>query len=314
MAWNSGTIEVPRPSVLGQIAWGYGKVYLPFSYLDTDTGYIRDGFDVSGSWIIPWSGDIDVPIIDAAWHMIVGDVWACSIDVPVPTVLGNIPSWSWGADVAIPKLLVDSSLYSGELFHGSVSLPIRITARGSYHIIPDVHGGTINVPLPSVLGYLESSLFHPFTKAVVMNVSHGGVSEYSNFSFNFFGYFNGIYFGANETGIYRLDSDSNAGVSIFSEIRIPLQDLGLPVPQRMREAWITLRSDGDMTLFVRMEEHGEWTQDISFLKNEIHESRAKIARGLSGRFASVGLRNVEGCDFDINGIRVMVEFIKRKIR
>lgn len=312
MAWN-GDVVIPVPSVEGHIGWAAGWVSLPFSGLDVETGYIREGFTVAGSWLIPWSGAIDFPEQSISGSYIWGDAWSCSLHVPVLSVLGNIPSASWAGLIDIHVPILAGTILTGAVFSGAITLP-TLSIRGSFYIAPLFTGGTIEVPPWNILGYFRVNPGEPLYKAIVANMSHGGVSEYPNFPFNSFGYFNGLYFGANSNGIYLLGGDTDAGSNIEAELRIPLQDLGLPMPQNLREAWLNFRSDGVVTLVVQVEEDTVWTRDIAFLKDKIHESRAKIARGLTGRFFAIGMKNVAGSDFDLERIRVTVDVNKGKIR
>ena len=310
--WN-GAITLPVLTVEGAFGWGTGAISLPFSGVDADTGSIRDGFIVSGSWIQMWGGAIDIPIPEISGHYIAGNVWSCDIEIPVLSVSGNIPSTAWLGALHLPVVQIAGTMLTGEVFSGQIIIPI-FRVRGSAYIIPKFTGGTISVPLPSLLGYFRVNPNEPLRKAVVVNIAHGGVSEYPNFPFNSFGYFNGLYLGANSNGIYLLGGDTDAGSNIEAELRIPLQDLGLPIPQRLREAWLNFRSDGNITLVVQVEEDTVWTRDIAFLKDQIHEARAKIARGIVGRFFALGIRNVNGSDFDLARMRVTIDVIKRKIR
>jgi hypothetical protein len=296
--------------------WYSNNIDLPFDGIDLNTGRIRQGFTVSGSWMLPWTGSVYLFHPASTGQLTVGSVWSSTVDLGKLTVSGRIPAWGWNGATFLPIHAISGFLYTGVIFtSSSLEIPVPgIRTRGTGYTIPKFSDGDTDIPSPSILGYFRVNPLEPLRKAVVMNVSHGGVSEYPNFPFNSFGYFNGIYFGANSSGIFRLDAASDSGTFINAEVRIPLQDLRIPHPKHLREAWLTFRSDGDIALVIQVEEDTVWTNTVTFLKKKLHEQRAKIARGLSGRFIAAGIRNIDGSDFDLDTMRVVVDFCREKVR
>jgi len=129
-------------------------------------------------------------------------------------------------------------------------------------------------------------------------------------------YFNKVFIGANEQGIYPLDGNDDLGQKIEAEIGSGVKDLGgngaISVP---RESWLAYRSDGEIELDVKTDEHDDLPPIIfDKIAHAIMESRKKMGRGIKARFFTWKLKNVEGSDFSLESLRILGDIIKRKTR
>ena len=147
-------------------------------------------------------------------------------------------------------------------------------------------------------------------KTIVMNTRNRAVTEYSNYAFNTFCCFNGIYLGASKDGVFELAGDDDNGVDIDAHIKTATADVGKDQPKKLRDAWILARK-GLMTFKVIADENNEFTYNADVENSNIHEERVKIGRGIKGRGFSFILANVAGSDFDIDSISVLTDNIRR---
>jgi len=69
-----------------------------------------------------------------------------------------------------------------------------------------------------------------------------------------------------------------------------------------------------LVLIVKGDEDDVHEYPIVIIDSKIHEERVKIARGLRNRFYQFGIKNVDGADFEIDSIRIMVDGIPAKKR
>jgi hypothetical protein len=70
-----------------------------------------------------------------------------------------------------------------------------------------------------------------------------------------------------------------------------------------------------MSLIVWVDESDEFFQTRSEDPGtSIHKERLKIARGLKGTFYTFEIRNESGSDFDLAGLHIMVEALRRRGR
>lgn len=150
-----------------------------------------------------------------------------------------------------------------------------------------------------------------------MNLSHFGVTEYSNFSFNSFCDYHesGLYLGASEDGIFLLDGDDDDGIGIHAAIQSGTEDLFEGYVKRMREGFISKRG-GPLGIDIILDEGrlSPITREMESATDEIHEERFKVPRGLKNRFASFIIRNLGGNKIDLDSFRVLLDEVKRKVR
>ena len=202
--------------------------------------------------------------------------------------------------------------YAGVVGDGAMAFPLPVLSGVGF--IEVIGRGAMDFPLPRMTG---SGVEIPVTilyKGVAINASHFAVSEYKDFPFNSFAYFNGQYLGANSNGIFVLGGNKDNGKDIAASIELPPVDFGEGFIKRAREAWFTYRADGQLTLVIRLDEHETWESALELAGIKSHEERVKIARGIKNRFLGFGIRNEAGCDFDIESLRVLVDPIQRRNR
>jgi len=202
--------------------------------------------------------------------------------------------------------------YAGVVGSGAMAFPLPILEGVGF--LEVIGRGMTEFPLPRMVGFGKEIPITILYKGVAMNASHFAVSEYKDFPFNSFAYFNGQYLGANADGIFTLGGGKDNGKDIDAQIELPPIDFGEGFIKRAREAWLTYRADGQLVLVLRLDEHETWESALELVGNKSHEERAKIARGIKNRFIGFGIRNQAGCDFDLESLRVLVDPIQRRGR
>ncbi len=149
-----------------------------------------------------------------------------------------------------------------------------------------------------------------------MNLLNQAISTYINYNFNSIACFNGIYYGATDTGIHYLTGDTDNGADIDSKIKTGSMDFGDTLIKYAGDVWITFRSDGYLTLKILVDEDATAPvqKQTTIISSTIVEERLKLPRGLRGRFYTIELKNFAGSDFDIDSLNLLVESIRRKAR
>jgi hypothetical protein len=257
---------------------------------------------------------IPLPILSVLGK--VGEMGDIDIIVPFPTisvrgkpeVLGTIHL----SIRAFPTLSVIGK--TGELGKIAITLPFPDVALIDTPLVR----GTISadLPFPFIDMYGDVIPITIMRKAIIMHLFNYAVSHYVNYNFNSLAHFNKVFLGANENGIYILDGGDDLGEKIEAEIGSGVSDLGgagaISIP---REAWLAYRSDGEMELDVKMDEH-EDLPPITYDKiaHAIMEMRGKLGRGDKARFFTWKLKNVDGSDFSLESLRILGDIIKRKTR
>ena len=156
----------------------------------------------------------------------------------------------------------------------------------------------------------------PIRKGIAMNFVNWAVTEYTDYPFNSFAYFNGVQLGAKEDGIFDLDhGDNDDGQDIIAYIETGTEDLFRNFITRLREIWVESRQDGPLRLVVKMgevETSPVAELPIESVSDKMHEERLKTPRGLKERYASFRLENIDGSDVDIKRIKVFLEQVSRR--
>lgn len=169
---------------------------------------------------------------------------------------------------------------------------------------------------PSVLS-ISVSLLAPSNitdnKSVCMNTKTLAVTEYVNFNFNSYTFFNGQYIALNKTGIYELGGNDDNSSDIVASLKTGTIDTYGENINRLRDGYVTFRSDGDILLKAVGDETNERIYTIiNSTSGLIHERRIKFQRGIRDRYFSFELSNVSGSSMDIDKLRVAMEPIRKR--
>ncbi len=157
---------------------------------------------------------------------------------------------------------------------------------------------------------------------VALNLTTLAVSQYENFDFNSFCEMNGSYYGANENGIFKLETGERDFVSavstspIESSIKLGPTDLGVLTDKRLRKCIIALTAGGEVKLTVSANEDSGGAVEISQLTGSRdgreHVIALPFGRDMRGRYFTFLFENINGSYFSVNNIEVFVEILLRK--
>jgi hypothetical protein len=150
-------------------------------------------------------------------------------------------------------------------------------------------------------------------RTLVTNTRNFAISEYSSFGFNSMCLFNGKYLYAKSDGIYEDGGDDDNGTQIDASYKTGAIDLYATEVRRPRDAFLNIRSNGDIQLFSVGDEVNTRSYPISLSTAEtIHERRVKFERGIRDRHLSFGVSNVNGSTFEISSIKILTEPIRKR--
>ncbi len=150
-------------------------------------------------------------------------------------------------------------------------------------------------------------------KILVTNTRNFAITEYSNFAFNSMCQFNGKYLYAKSDGIYEGGGNNDNGTQIVASYKTGAIDTYTTEIQRLRDAYLTFRSDGDVQLFSVGDEINARAYFItSSVGSTIHERRVKFERGIKDRHFNIGISNVNGSTLEVDSIKVLTEPIRKR--
>jgi len=131
----------------------------------------------------------------------------------------------------------------------------------------------------------------------------GLVSKITGYDFNSYAEINGVLYGANAAGLFKLVGDDNAGVDIDAKITFPLSKFGVSNNKQLRAIKVFGRSAGNLLVTVVDGGSGTWTTTVDMGSTMLaEEAIAFFSHKAKGRYLQVTIENVDGCDFMLDKV------------
>jgi len=257
--------------------------------------------------------DISFPAWDVEATGVVGIVASVDISFPTWQVEAANLDLAGNSGVAFPPWRVDARGTVGIVATVDILFPSwEVLAAGHQDIIAAV---AIDFP-PWIVDVYARSLTLIRYKTPAMNANHYGVTEYMNWNFNSYANLNGKLLAVKGDGLYEAGGDKDGGLDIDSMIFFGITDMHRDIMRTAREAWITVRANGDLVFVMRLDEHTEYEYLLERVVGEqnAHELRAEPGRGINNRFVTFGFKNKSGCYFELDSIKVYADVSDRRIR
>jgi hypothetical protein len=145
-------------------------------------------------------------------------------------------------------------------------------------------------------------------------------SQYGNYNFNSMCKFGDTYLGANESGIFEIDStefDNTAdgtGDDIESFFELLTTDFGIANPKRIRSLYFGYEADGNLLITVYDDDNNErhYILEPNHIPNKQSSAKVSIGRDGKGRYYTFRIDNISGADFSIDNIEVVPVILNRK--
>lgn len=302
-----GSLELPALEVAGRFYSGglfYGAVKIPVLRV---AGSIAHENQISG--------DISFPALKISGSIRHDGLIHGSIELPDLRISGNIQGERivYG-NIDLPALRITGSIQGGNLLYGSIELPALVIAGTIIH--DSTITGAIELGFMEVSGEFRNIVATvPFRRGFAMNLSHFGVTEYNNYSFNSLtNYMNsGIYIGASENGIFLLEGNRDNGNYIEGVLQTGTEDLWKQFTKRLREGIMVMRG-GPISIQLELDEGrlDPITVMLTSVLGTSHEEIVKLPRGLKNRFISFIIKNLSGNDFDLEEFKVFCDRVGKK--
>jgi hypothetical protein len=143
----------------------------------------------------------------------------------------------------------------------------------------------------------------PSKTVLVVNLETGATSRYENFEFDKLEVVDGVLYGTNADGVFRIGGDTDAGLPINASISLGKTDLDSAQIKTLHDLYVGGRSDKPMKVRVRSQV-GDFVYTADADSTLIKQLRAKLGRGLRSSYFGVEVYNDQGADFEIDEIRV----------
>ena len=196
------------------------------------------------------------------------------------------------------------------LLENSARAYINIFANGE-NTLP-LLGIISGTPLYVLIQDAEGNIYQSNSYALVMNTENEALSEYVNYQFNSFAFFNGSYLGANKNGIFELVGDDDDGLPINAVVKTALLDNNVPNQKRPIGVYLGINTNGEMEVFINNERFIETEcEAVPTNRKGLGTLKFKAARGMRGRYWSVIIKNEDGSDFALDHIGVNLSLLTR---
>lgn len=148
-----------------------------------------------------------------------------------------------------------------------------------------------------------------------INLSNMAVSQWCNYNFNSFCRIGDKFFGANDSGLFELTGDDDAGTYISAFFELILSDFGVSSMKRIRTIYIGGEADGGLALTVKDDEDNSRSYPLYLTSgNKQSSGKVKVDRDGVGRYWSVSIKNTSGKYFAIDNIEILTTILGRKPR
>lgn len=285
--------DVSASGLTGAIASGDVRV-LPFAVgADAMQDNTADGSVTLALFSVDATGD-GIAVIDGSVTLMPFEIVAAGINGVAAT-----------ADLTLPLFVVDASGYMDNVGTATIVLPAFVVggeALAGDAGVPIIVG---DKPVPQA----------GVPNTVVLNTRLKAVTLYDGLHANSFATFQGVTLAATPQGIVALAGDDDLGAAIEARVVSGLSDLGMQSIKQVLTAYVGYRAEDEMDLTLITDEHHEYSYTLAPMQSgdDLHASRVKFGRGVSGRYWQWRLENRRGANFDLGHIEFHVQPHKRGV-
>lgn len=150
------------------------------------------------------------------------------------------------------------------------------------------------------------------TWVVEMDGGAFGSSQYSGFNFNSYATIGGRAYGADRTGLYLLEGDTDAGTKIDASIDYGRMDFGTITKKTISECFVGVASSGALYLKVIVEGQ-PYVYRCDWHDKELQQQRFKLGKGMKSNYITPILYNADGADFELDTVQFVPADLSRKL-
>jgi hypothetical protein len=277
------------------------------------------------------------PVVEMSWQGIaasngvllggvaISTLWQGIADSSVPVAADAYPSML--IVVVVDESIVAATACSApSIFWESIEESILSAsgAAGYVLFIVDVDHGVSsdsNAESASIYGMSAVSIIEAvtglqfvadFTDGWAYNLNTGAASFYEQFRFNSFAQIDGDIYGANESGIYLIGSDDDAGEPIDATITLGQSKLGSDFVKSVPAIYAVAKSAQPMLLTCRVE-GSEYSYSFSRETATMEPCKVKPGKGLKGTLWQIEIANTAGANLDLDSLSVLVAPTSRRV-
>jgi hypothetical protein len=245
----------------------------------------------------------------------VGDM---ALALPVPTVeIAGSTGASARMNAQLASFALSIAGATGVLGTVAMVLPVgRFTASGYQ---PGI--GAVQLVLPALqlqvtghAGSVAGGVVGASPVTVAMQTEMLSLSTYSNYPFNSYAKFNGMFLGASDAGVFALTGATDNGVPIQAAARVGMSDFGTSHLKRLDKIYVGYRADGNLILRVFTDEVTQRDYLLTSTQQRgLHGNHTRLGKGLVARYWQFEVRNQNGGDFSLDIIELKPVKLARRV-
>lgn len=240
-----------------------------------------------------YTGDVALPALAAAATVALAQDWDGAATMrPVSAASQIAPGVFWDASGVVPAVRVKGSVLAAALFDAGVTLP-PLAAEAEY-LLPLSLSAAARLPALTGTGVLSAALAATFA-AWIVNTRTRGAAEYSGYDFTGLARHQKRYFGCNENGIFELTGKTDDGDPIQASATSGVSTAGTDYAKHFPYAYFETRCDGELEFLLTADPSATAITTVY----PVEQNRIGLSKGVRGKHVQIGVRNVDGSDFDL---------------
>lgn len=145
----------------------------------------------------------------------------------------------------------------------------------------------------------------------VINTLTSSVTLFENYDFNSMTKFQGKYLAAGTSGLFQLD-DAASTEEVTGTLATGALDFGSEFQKRVTDFFLGMRSEGDITLTVTVDEQNTYSYTISpYSVPELKQRRGWIGKGAKGKYWLFEVQ--AGAPFDYDTMNIAAVAVSRRL-
>jgi hypothetical protein len=206
------------------------------------------------------------------------------------------------ASITLPLIELSATALAGII--GTLEKNFPIFTLSGIGIFDNTGTFAKSLPIFKVTGIgLASSYL-----AMVLNIKNRALTLYNNYDFNSMCRFNDKHFGATKTAIYDLDTGTtDAGTLIDWNMKTGYLDLEQKLKKKLRQAWLSYKSDGDIILTVIQPDGDEYEYTLSGIYETETGLKLKFGKGIKSKYVALDIKNVDGSTMTLDVLKLHLE-------
>ncbi|MCP4493234.1 MAG: hypothetical protein GY820_38920 [Gammaproteobacteria bacterium] len=152
--------------------------------------------------------------------------------------------------------------------------------------------------------------------AYIVNLKNKGTTQ-RRLDFNSMCKFGGMWLFADGTnGLCELGGSDDNDSDIDAYFEPVTADFGIPNPKRGRFIHVGFETDGELEVDITFD--GKTTETISLVPQNDKTGQQRISKEITragqGRYMTMQIRNVDGCDFSIDSVDIDMYILPQRIQ